>query len=105
MGRKPTFKVTKHGTFRTDAERRDLTKAAINKLAQVFKLQKPLVFTTAVPMCLAYNKDKTWEGQFPMTDALQHLFAHSPKVYILAVPQKDGKLQVLQLSEDQDPGW
>lgn len=102
MGRKPKIKVTRHGTFRTDPEHREMTKAAINAAAQIFKLQKPLVFTTKVPMCLAYNKDRTWQGQFPMTEALQPLFVHSPKVYILAVPQKDGKLQVLQMVEDQD---
>lgn len=67
---------------------------------QVFKIQRPLA---GAPMCFVYNEDRSYEGQFPMTDDILPIFRENLKVYVKAEVNSDGRLDIKEYV--QDPGW
>jgi len=81
-----------------------MRKKTKKRRAQVFKLQRPILTSGGAEMVLAYNRNESAMGQFPMEKKdLKTLFGREFKVFVLANHREDGQIVVLKKVED--PGW
>ncbi len=96
----PNVIINKYGAMKRNVEVVNHSQA--ETLGEVFKLQLPVVTTDKIIMCLAYNKSRSWQGQFPLTPSVQGLFADRKKVYVKCLPDKEGQLHLLHIVPDED---
>lgn len=86
--------VTPHGAF---------LKRPANDVSKpdIFKLQRS-IFPPDGPV-MVYNRDRSWQGQIAMTNDIMALFGESAKVYIIATPDAQGKLELISMIIPDDP--
>lgn len=65
---------------------------------QVFKFQRALNNNRV----LAYNRNRSVMGEFPITEELDALFGDELKIYCRCKHRKDGQLEILDIAEPQD---
>lgn len=80
--------VTPHGAF--------VKHPANDKGKQeIFKLQRPTVTSADQELMLVYNRDRSWQGQLPMTQELFTFFGDSYKKYVVGIGDAHGRLQII----------
>lgn len=73
---------------------------------EVFKLQRPVVTNARQVMILAYNKDRSAQGQFPITDRVRKLFGNDYKIYVKGYLDEQGQIILVDLVKPGDaPSW
>jgi hypothetical protein len=73
---------------------------------EVFKLQRPVMTNAKQVMILAYNKDRSALGEFPITDRLRKLFGNEYKIYVQGYLDEQGQIILVDLVKPEDePSW
>lgn len=80
--------VTKHGAFKKKKPEAPVIKP------QIFKLQRQIGASVGGGKILVYNKDRSWEGELPMTPELSRFFGEDYKKYVIATPDASGKIHI-----------
>lgn len=83
-----------------------MTKTKPEYKQEVFKLQRPVVTNAPQSLVLAYNKDRSAQGQFPMTDRLRRLFGNEYKIYVQGYLDELGQINLVDLVKPgNEPSW
>ena len=70
---------------------------------QTWKIQRSLYTNADVDQVLIYNKDRSVEGQMPLTENVLRLFPEgSHKIFVRGVMNKNGSIDIRAVIEDQD---
>lgn len=78
------------------------TNRAMPSRWEIFKLQREL---RGGDLVLAYNKDRSVFGQFPMTEETRKLFGDAYKIYVLGRRMPDGKLETGTVPLEKWEDW
>lgn len=69
---------------------------------EIFKIQIPLSTNERTPKALAYNKDRSKEGMFPVTNELLELCDGAVKIFVKGTMESDGKINIKEIADWQD---
>jgi hypothetical protein len=69
----------------------------------IFKIQLPLETDLEIPQCFVYNKDRSVQFFFPLTEDIIEVADGSPKIFIEG--EYDGQTLHVHETGLEDPGW
>lgn len=73
---------------------------------EVWKLQRSMMTTEAQPTVLAYNKDRSAQGEFPLTAQLRRLFGNDYKIFVKGYQNEQGQIVLVDLvMPNEEPDW
>lgn len=70
---------------------------------EIWKVQRSIVTTEDCPQCYIYNKDRSCEGQFPLTPEVEYLFPEGEfKIYIRGALNDEGQVDLKEIVPEED---
>ena len=99
------YHVGKKGVFR-EKKRKPGEKTKDGNMPDIFKIERQASSdVTEEPKILVTNQEGNWKAEIPISQApidLLTLLADRTKIYIIAIPDKNG---LVPLSMKSDQGW